>query len=442
MNNLRISKVAAWVTVFFLLSPIGPACSQSTAVTGQNNQPAVSQTAWNDVLKPFGPTVAGAIVALLGAWFVTLRLSAQWEARKKRAELDIMLARDFYRVVASFKAIAREGGALGSRPQQAPEEWDKWHTDLLRRVITAESDMEAILLALVSEGSIDEGETQEERQQRLQASGLLRVAFRSLREQIERHEMHQPGFGDPLFWLMNRVQGELSRLVFARAVRKLRKPSTRKLTGSATDYLNLIAYRTADLETAAGRLSPHVVEFFSRRKESRDQQRICNVQALFRRDTFAVVTSAAAIPSPLPANMTTAVIVSDDKVFVSKLNEEVRAALETHPTLMHVLFIGDHLDKGEPPGSELTEVHAVYVGSRGREHLLSKLDEQLPRDLPYKSRAELLRLPSWLPEWLQKWLTRRRGGPVEFPPRGVALLGWSLNKSAEQALHRIAEAKI
>jgi hypothetical protein len=264
----------------------------------------VSQSLWNDVLKPFAPGVAGAIVALLGGWFVTLRLSAQWEARKKRAELDITLARDFYKLVASFKAIAREGRALGERPhmspqdwdtcrtrllgqgdvagatalgrqpRQAPDEWDKWHADLLRRAITAEADMEAILLALISEGSVDEGVTQEQRRQRLHASGLLRAAFRSLREQIEHREMHPPGFGDPLFWLMDRVQGELSRLVFARSVRRLRKPRTGTLQGNAADYLNLIAYRAADLETAAGRLAPHVVQFFRARVAPESQVRI------------------------------------------------------------------------------------------------------------------------------------------------------------------------
>ena len=146
--------------------------------------------------------------------------------------------------------------ALGRRPHLAPDEWDKWHTDLLRRALfVAEADMEAILLVLISEGSIDELVTQEQRQRRLRASGLLRVAFRSLREQIEQRQMHQPLFDDPLFWLMNRVQGELSRLVFARSVRKLRKTRTSTVKSDAADYLNLIAYRTADLETAAGRLT-------------------------------------------------------------------------------------------------------------------------------------------------------------------------------------------
>lgn len=160
------------------------------------------------------------------------------------------LARDFYRVVASFKAIAREAGALGERPNigpqewdaqraalnqvdaagiaalgprphQTPDEWEKWQVDLLRRAIAAEADMEAILLTLISEGSIDEGVTEDERRRRLRASGLLRVAFRSLREQIQDRQLRRPPFNDPLFWLMNRVEGELSRLVFARSVREL-----------------------------------------------------------------------------------------------------------------------------------------------------------------------------------------------------------------------------
>jgi hypothetical protein len=106
----KVFRAAGLVAVLVLSWPISPAFSQGNPPIGQGSQPAASQNLWNDVLKPFAPGIGGAIVALLGAWFVTLGLTAQWEARKKRAELDIALARDFYKLVASFKAIAREGG--------------------------------------------------------------------------------------------------------------------------------------------------------------------------------------------------------------------------------------------------------------------------------------------------------------------------------------------
>jgi hypothetical protein len=441
------------------------------------------------VLKGLSPILA-AIIALLGAWFVTLRLSAQWEARKKRAELDIMLARDFYKLVASFKAIAREAGALGSRPQmspqdwdarhnallaanatmlgprpqtspeswdarhaeliaanaaslglrprQAPDEWDQWHLDLLRRAITAESDMEAILLALISEGSVDEGVTHEQRQQRLRASGLLRVAFRSLREQIEHRELRQPGFHDPLFWLMNRVQGDLSRMVFARAVRKLRKLKSSSLRSNAADYLKLIAYRTIDLEMSAWRLSAEVAEFLRRRDESRYREREINLRKVFKDSSFAATRSLTSLPALGSASIL--VFIYDGKAFPADLDRSSTGLLAVHPALTHVLFVGDHLDTGPSPGSEQTEIHAVYVKPRGGDRVICKPEEELPVDLPYKSPAELHGIPSWLPEVAQQWLIRRWGSPGTA--RGVSLLAWNLDSDATDWLNRIADTEI
>jgi hypothetical protein len=140
MKSSRAQSWVNWVPSRFALAkaenPSITACSQGAPPSGQSNQPvAESDSAWVDVLK----AVAPAIVALLGGWFVTARLSPQWEARKKRAELDITLARDFYKLVASFKAIAREAGALGERPLMSPQDRDTRRTTMLSRGDTVDA---------------------------------------------------------------------------------------------------------------------------------------------------------------------------------------------------------------------------------------------------------------------------------------------------------------
>ena len=143
---------------------------------------------------------------------------------------------------------------------------------------------------------------------------------------------------------------------------------------------------------------------------------------------------------PLSASVTIVIIISNRKAFPDELDSQADALLNAHPALTHILFIGDHLDTGQPPGSERTEIYAVYVKPRDVAHIICEPRTKLPLDLPYKSPAELLGIPSWLPQTLKVWLERRRGGLVQA--RGVNLLAWSLDKEAMDALRLVAETEI
>jgi hypothetical protein len=314
---------------------------------------------------------------------------------------------------------------LGPRPTQTPEAWTTQHSELLRRAIEAESNMEAILLALISEGRIDEGVSQEQRDRRLRASGLLRVAFRNLREQIEHNEMRATGFNDPMFWLMNRVQGELSRMVFARSVRKLQSRAS-SLEDSAEDYLSLIAYRTADLEQAAARLTSPVAGFIRARNEARDRTREANVQNILSEGSFHVTRSLDPVTAPGAA--TVIVILSNRKVFTRDLDAAADRHFATHPLLTHVLFIGDHLDTGQPPGSEQTEVHAVYVKAQTNSSICQS-EDALPADLPYKPPP-------------RGWFSWGRSNAPPIRRAAGTLLAWNQHDEMREGVRRIAEENI
>ncbi len=298
--------------------------------------------------------------------------------------------------------------------------------------------MEAILLTLISEGSIDEGVTEDERRRRLRASGLLRVAFRSLREQIQDRQLRRPPFNDPLFWLMNRVEGELSRLVFARSVRKLRVPKSGTVKRNAADYLYLISYRTADLETAAARLTGATATLMARRQEARERSRKENVAKVFTKGSFVIADAMDQIP-PL-GRARAVIVVSNAKAFLVNLDQQADALLTAHPNLTHVLYVGDHIDRNEPPGSEQTEVHAVYVKGRGTARVICEAQDFLPVTLPRKSAADLYGIPSWLPHRLRVWLARRRGEADR--PQGIDLLAWHSDELVKDALLRMAEIEI
>lgn len=131
-----------------------------------------------------------------------LRIAAAWDIRKKQAEFDILLAKEFYQLVGDFKAIAREWELLLQRkPSPETTEWQKDQLELAKRALVTETSMEAILLKLVSESNLTAGAGPNDREGSLRVLGLFRVAFRNLREMIETGTERPPGFGSAEFWL-------------------------------------------------------------------------------------------------------------------------------------------------------------------------------------------------------------------------------------------------
>ena len=268
------------------------------------------------------------------AWWVTAGLTARWDIRKKRQEFDLVLVKEFYELIGSFKSVAREAEALGPRPRPAspaviPDQpgaeaaalranWETKQAPLAQRALETEMKMEAILLKLISEGPSDEGMGTAEWRRQRQAAGLLRTAFRNLRETVERGTMRLPGFDSPELWLFNRLAGEISKIFYTRSARSPKKPESAAPTLDATDYLRLVVYRTGDIEAAVARISPKVASFTQRRHEARQSARRARVHSAFDQDACVLVSQLPATPQQsdptLPATARVAVELADQEV--------------------------------------------------------------------------------------------------------------------------------
>ena len=156
------------------------------------------------------PKLGTTLIGLGLAWWVGLRITAAWDMRKKRGEFDILLSKEFYAVVASFKAVAREWDALLDKKQtpaavgvdatqqaaseQKLEAWETFRDALARRALEAETNIESILLKLVTEGLDFDGADATEIRNRERSLSLFRLAFRNLREIIETGAAKPPGW--------------------------------------------------------------------------------------------------------------------------------------------------------------------------------------------------------------------------------------------------------
>lgn len=281
-RGLFLAGLVTWLACAVAVAKELPAVQQVHTVNDAPVRSAFVQSSVKEAPKLVSTMLAALFVAWLG-WRVTSGVTARWDLQKKRAELDITLAKEFYKVIGDFKSIARGWQALGTRPQPASAmaTWKDQYTALVSRAIAAESDVEAILLKLASEFSGEEEQTPHEREQRLHSAGLLRAAFRNLREAIEEKRADLPGYGDAEFWLFNRVAGEISKIVFARAARTPRRPDAPPPGQGAKEYLQMLSYRTSDLQAAAAHLIPGLIQYFDARDRLRFDARIENIGRLF-----------------------------------------------------------------------------------------------------------------------------------------------------------------
>jgi hypothetical protein len=222
---------------------------------------------------------------------------------------------------------------------------------------------------------------------------------------------------------MDRTEGELTRHIFARASRPPRGATTSTPRGTAEDYLNLIAYRTADLETAAGHLTPFVKQYFDRRAAARADDRARNLTKVFKPASWAAPAPLAA--NPPPVGPTIAIVVSNDLMLVGDLDQAADGLFQANQSLTHYVVIGDHISTAvQGPVPEHPRFHVVCVKKPNTGPTLHRAEEELPADLPFRPNAEL-----------------ERAGIVP-PVRGVNLLAWSADESTERALRAIAEESL
>ncbi|MBB6345522.1 hypothetical protein FHU36_002031 [Nonomuraea muscovyensis] len=128
---------------------------------------------WTEMLKAV-PNLVVALITLSLGWLVGLRLTARWDERKKRRELDLLALGAFYEAYGQFCAIWKSwDGAPDSLRQDDP-----FQTEMLRRAAEAEGKVESLLVRLASERSLS--------QQECTLLSCFRQAFQSLRKSIRR----------------------------------------------------------------------------------------------------------------------------------------------------------------------------------------------------------------------------------------------------------------
>jgi hypothetical protein len=348
------------------------------------------------------------------AWWLTAGLTARWDIRKKRQEFDLVLVKEFYELIGSFKSVAREAAALGPRPRPAgpaatPEQpgaeaaaptplttWETKQAELAQRALETEMKMEAVLLKLISEGPSDDRMSPAEWCRQRYAAGL--------RETVEEGTMRLPGFDSPELWLFNRLAGEISKILYARSARAPKKPESAAPALDATDYLRLLAYRTGDLEAAVARISPKVASFAQRRHEARQSVRRGRVGSAFEQDAYVLVTQLAAAPQQadptLSATARVAVELADQAVTDHTATQVAARLFAANRDLKFYLVLADR-----PP-----RVVAVRPDGAIANYTAA---QRLPDELPWSA-------------------------DCQPPVMGDALLAWDLNRAAEEALREIA----
>jgi hypothetical protein len=276
--------------------------------------------------------------------------------RKKRGEFDILLAKEFYSVVSSFKTVAREWDALFRRRNAAGADetaWETARTELAKRALEAESNLESILLKLVTEGTGNDDLSTREKERRRRTLSLFRLAYRNLRESVEEGGQPPPGWRDPRLWLFNRLTGEISRIVYERSTQTPWYARPPRQAIDAEDYLGLMVSRTTDLRTAASSLEPSIAAFFRQRAADRAEQRKANVERALARGRFEFVEAlpaaaetgrpAAALPvtRAVAGQATAAVEIVGERRDTTRASEAAGPLFRRNPNLGYYLVLCD-----------------------------------------------------------------------------------------------------
>ncbi|GAA0379452.1 hypothetical protein GCM10009530_32600 [Microbispora corallina] len=128
-------------------------------------------TLWVESVKAV-PNLVVALITLVLGWLVSNRLTARWDERKKRRELDLLALGVFYEVYGEFFAIWK---TWSNAPKSLHEDDDFGRT-LLDRAAETEGKLESLLVRLASERKLSDRDCT--------LLGCFRQAVQSLRESI------------------------------------------------------------------------------------------------------------------------------------------------------------------------------------------------------------------------------------------------------------------
>jgi hypothetical protein len=142
-------------------------------------------TLWTETIKAV-PNLIVAVLTLCLGWFVGNRLSARWDERKKRRELDLVALGVFYDIYGQFFAVWK----LWSNAPTALRDDDDFRRELVDRAAEIEGKLESLLVRLASERNLSDRDCT--------LLSCFRQAVQSLRESIRekahlRSKTIQPG---------------------------------------------------------------------------------------------------------------------------------------------------------------------------------------------------------------------------------------------------------
>ncbi|GAA4574689.1 hypothetical protein [Planotetraspora kaengkrachanensis] len=130
---------------------------------------------WEETIKSV-PNLVVAVLTLSLGWLVGNRLTARWDERKKRRELDLVALGVFYDIYGQFFAVWK----LWSNAPADMRNQDDFRRSLLDRAAEIEGKLESLLVRVASERNLSDGDCV--------LLGCFRQAVQCLRESIREKE--------------------------------------------------------------------------------------------------------------------------------------------------------------------------------------------------------------------------------------------------------------
>jgi hypothetical protein len=202
----------------------------------------MGSTLWAETIKAV-PNLIVAVLTLSLGWFVGNRLTARWDERKKRRELDLVALGVFYDIYGQFFAIWK----LWSNALASLLDDDDFRRSLLDRAAEIEGKLESLLVRLASERTLSIRDCT--------LLGCFRQAVQTLRESIREKEplrsrIIQPGGQEVISmpWHGSDAQPYLAFKALAAFAADLLSKSSNLDTTAQTAYSALKKITSSELE--------------------------------------------------------------------------------------------------------------------------------------------------------------------------------------------------
>ena len=174
-----------------------------------------------------------AALTLSATWFIGQRLTAYWNLRQKRYELNLASLQAFHALYGEFKEVVKIW-RLAKRQLKSPvavPQDERWK--LLTRACEIESKSEALVVRLTSERFLSSEETA--------AIGLFRQAIQTLRESVRDNIDCALGSRKAEYRLMNQLAPQVAAIVSANLPKHA--PSAERAQRQLAEVVGITSHR-------------------------------------------------------------------------------------------------------------------------------------------------------------------------------------------------------